>query len=111
MEGLKLVSFQLGLVLVAFALSLSFPPIGAPVGIAIAIFSCGLDFFDVPLSARGLPFREKLMVIWQNKWLAVGFGLAAYLSLLIPVINLFSLPVGVIGATLLTDELEKSRKV
>jgi uncharacterized protein involved in cysteine biosynthesis len=45
-------------------------------------------------------------VIWRNKSLAIGFGAAAYLLLLIPVVNLLSLPVGVIGATLLTDALE-----
>ena len=106
-EGLKLVIFQMVIVSIAFIIGLIFPPIGAPVGIALAIFTCGLDFFDVPLSARGLPFRKKLGIIWQNKALAIGFGLAAYISLLIPVINLLSLPVGVIGATLLTDQIEE----
>jgi CysZ protein len=107
-EGLKLVTFQMVILLIALTLSLIFPPVGAPVGIALAVFTCGLDFFDVPLSARGLPFRKKLGVIWRNKSLAIGFGLAAYLSLLIPVLNLFSLPVGVIGATLLIDAIGES---
>ncbi|MCI0338607.1 MAG: EI24 domain-containing protein [Acidobacteria bacterium] len=105
-EGLKLVMFQATIVLAALVLGLIFPPVGAPFGIAMAIFTCGLDFFDVPLSARGLPFRRKLGVIWRNKSLAIGFGIAAYLSLLIPVVNLLSLPAGVIGATLLADAIE-----
>jgi CysZ protein len=108
-EGLKLVIFQIAIVLIALALSLILPPIGAPFGIAMAVFTCGLDFFDVPLSARGMPFRKKLGVIWRNRSLAIGFGIAAYLSLLIPVLNLLSLPVGVIGATLLTDALERDK--
>jgi CysZ protein len=106
-EGLKLVTFQMVILLIALALSLIFPPVGAPIGISLAVLTCGLDFLDVPLSARGLPFRKKLGVIWRNKSLTIGFGIAAYLSLLIPVVNLLSLPVGVIGATLLTDAIEK----
>ena len=45
-------------------------------------------------------------LIWRNKSLALGFGAAAYLMLLIPVINMLALPIGVIGATLLIDALE-----
>lgn len=104
-EGLKLVMLQLAIAIFVLALSLLFPPVGAPIGIAVAIFLCGLDFFDIPLSTRGWRLRKKLGLIWRNKSLALGFGLAAYLTLLIPVINLFSLPVGVIGATMLVDSL------
>ena len=104
-EGLKLVSFQAVVALAALALGLAFPPVGAPIGVAVAIFLGGLDFFDIPLSTRGLRLRKKLGVIWRNKSLALGFGVAAYLMLLIPVINMLALPVGVVGATLLTDSL------
>jgi CysZ protein len=108
-EGLKLVMLQLVIAICVVALSIAFPPVGAPVGIAVAVFLCGLDFFDIPLSARGLRLRKKLGVIWRNKSLAIGFGAAAYLMLLLPVVNLLSLPVGVIGATLLTDALETNQ--
>jgi CysZ protein len=105
-EGLKLVMFQAVIALAALALGLIFPPVGAPVGIAVAIYLCGLDFLDIPLSTRGMRLKRKLGVIWRNKSLALGFGAAAYLMLLIPVINMLSLPVGVIGATLLIDALD-----
>ena len=105
-EGLKLVMFQLVVALAALALGLAFPPVGAPIGVAIAIFLGGLDFFDIPLSTRGLRLRKKLGLVWRNKSLALGFGAAAYLMLLIPVVNMLALPVGVIGATLLIDALE-----
>jgi CysZ protein len=99
LEGLKLVIFQATIALAALAFGLAFPPVGAPLGIAVAIFLGGLDFFDMPL-------RNKLGVIWRNKALALGFGAATYLMLLIPVINMLALPVGVVGATLLIDALE-----
>jgi CysZ protein len=107
-EGLKLALLHIAIALAALALSIIFPPIGTPVGIVVATFLCGLDFLDVPLSARGIPLGKKLGVIASNKSLALGFGAASYLMLLIPGINLLSLPVGVIGATLLTDQLELS---
>ncbi|MBO0860877.1 MAG: EI24 domain-containing protein [Chloracidobacterium sp.] len=106
LEGLKMVLFQASITLAALAFGLAFPPVGAPIGIVVAIFLGGLDFFDVPLSTRGLPLSDKLGVIWRSKSLALGFGAAAYLMLIIPVINMLALPVGVVGATLLIDALE-----
>lgn len=105
-EGLKLAVFQIVVMLIVLTLSFVFPPVGAPLGIFVAVFLSGLDFLDVPLSARGMPLRKKLGVIGRNKSLALGFGVASYLMLLIPGVNLLLLPVGVIGATLLTDQLE-----
>ena len=49
---------------------------------------------------RGLKLREKLKIIGRHKSLALGFGMAGYVMLVIPIVNLFSLPVGVVGATL-----------
>ncbi len=104
-EGLKLVALQLVVLLLGFVLGFALPVLGHLLWIVLAIATCGLDYLDVPLSARGLPMRAKLKLLWQHKALTFGFGLAGYVLLFIPVINIFSLPVGVIGATLLTDRL------
>ena len=104
-EGLKLVLFQFVLLLAGFVLSFGLPVLGHLLWLVMTVVICGLDFLDVPLSARGLPLRAKLKLLWQHKALTLGFGAAGYVLLFIPVINLFSLPVGVIGATLLTDRL------
>jgi len=105
-EGVKIALLHIVIAGFALLLTLVVPPIGTPVGIFLAIFLCGLDFLDVPLSARGIPFRRKLGIVWRNKSVSLGFGAASYLMLLIPGVNLLSLPVGVIGATLLTDQLD-----
>ncbi|MGE0882969.1 MAG: EI24 domain-containing protein [Blastocatellales bacterium] len=105
-EGLKIALLHIAIGSAALLLSLAFPPVGTPIGIVVAIFLTGLDFLDVPLSARGLPFGKKLGIVGRNKSLALGFGAASYLSLLIPGINLILLPVGVIGATLLTAQID-----
>lgn len=107
-EGVKIVMLHVLIGLAAATVGVAFPPIGAPVGVAVAVFLCGLDFFDVPLAARGLPLGEKLKVIFGNKFLTLGFGIAAYLMLLIPGVNLLSLPVGIIGATLITDQIDQN---
>lgn len=104
-EGLKIAVLHVVVGGLALALNI-IPPIGPVIGVVIAIALCGLDFLDVPLSARGISFRNKLGIVWQNKAAAFGFGAASYLMLLIPGVNLLSLPVGVIGATLLTDQLD-----
>lgn len=103
-EGLKLVLLQLVLLVVGFVLSFGLPVIGHLLWLVMTVVICGLDYLDVPLSARGLPMRAKLKLLWQHKALTLGFGVTGYLLLFIPVINLLSLPVGVIGATLLTGQ-------
>ena len=107
LEGLKLVAFQAAIIFAALIAAIAFPPLGAPAGIMAAVFTCGLDFMDVPLSVRGLPLKSKLGIIFSNKVLAFGFGFAVYLSLLIPIVNLISLPAGIIGSTLLMDTIEE----
>jgi len=104
-EGSKLVMIQLVVGLSALALGLFFPPIAAPLGLAVAICFVSLDYMDVPLSVRGSSLKEKMRLVGRNKALTAGFGAAGYLMLIIPVVNLLSLPVGVIGATLLVNNL------
>ena len=105
-EGAKLVALQLIVTVIVLMFSIFVPVVGTPIGIVIAVFFCGLDYLDVPLSVRGLSLGKKLAVMWRNKSLALGFGAAGYLLLFIPLVNLFSLPVGVIGATRLVGTLD-----
>ncbi|MDX2033262.1 MAG: EI24 domain-containing protein [Blastocatellia bacterium] len=106
LDGGKMAMLHLVVGAGSILLGLAFPPLGVPVGVLIAALLCSLDFMDVPLSARGLRFGAKLRVVFRNKPLTMGFGFAAYVMLLIPVVNLLTLPVSVIGATLLTDAAE-----
>lgn len=103
-EGVKLVAMQLGIVLIILLLTILLPPVGVPVGIFTTICFCGMDFLDVPLSIRGYSFKQK-RGFWRKNFPSIlGFSLAAYFLLHIPVLNLLALPVGVIGATLLLEQ-------
>jgi uncharacterized protein involved in cysteine biosynthesis len=103
-EGLKLVALQLIVVAIILPLTILLPPLGVPLGIVAAICFCGVDFLDVPLSLRGYNFRDKWRWWKQNFPLVLGFSLAGYVLLHIPLVNLLTLPVGVVGASLLVDE-------
>ncbi|QQS45877.1 MAG: EI24 domain-containing protein [Acidobacteriota bacterium] len=111
LEGLKLIGFQVLIIIAVIVSGFLFPPAAAPAGFVLATVLAGLDFLDVPLSARGIRLGKKLGILWRNKALAVGFGLAAHLMLIIPGLNLVLLPAGVIGATLLSDALEAHNRI
>jgi CysZ protein len=107
-EGVKLVVLQLVVVVLILGLTLLLPPVGVPVGSFLTICFCGLDFVDVPLSVRGLSLRRKLNWLWQSRALLLGFAVAAYVALHVPLLNLLALPVGVIGATMLVNQVESA---
>jgi len=104
-EGVKLVALQLILVVIVLIVTIFLAPVGVPLGIVITICFCGIDFVDVPLSVRGMSFRQKVRFLWKSRGLVLGFAVAVYLLLHIPLINLLVLPVGVIGATLLVNQV------
>lgn len=110
-EGVKLISFQALIIVGVIIVGLALPPAAAAAWFVLATFLAGLDFLDVPLSARGIPLGRKLGMLWQNRSLVVGFGMAAHLMLIIPGLNIVLLPAGVIGATLLIDALEANGKL
>jgi CysZ protein len=103
---------RLGLFLAVFVplFMLSLLPLAGLLGAAgIFLYSCyflGLNFLDPVLDRRRLSLRQKLG--WTRSVLAVhmGFGLALFGMMLIPVLNLFLAPCFVVGGTLLWLELE-----
>ena len=105
LEGAKLVGWQLVLVGIVLLLTIFLPPLGVPLGVFVTICFCGIDFLDVPLSMRGMSMRQKFGFLWRSRALVFGFAMAGYLLLHIPILNLFVLPVGVIGATLLVNKV------
>ena len=104
-EGVKLVVIQLLIVAVVLLVTVFFAPVGVPLGVFMTICFCGLDFVDVPLSVRGMSFRQKMGVLWHNRATVLGFAVTAYVLLHIPVVNLLALPVGIVGATLLVHQV------
>lgn len=69
------------------------------------------DYLDFPLERRPGPtgplgFKARGSLILRHRSAMLGFGLAATLLLLVPVVNFLFLPLAVSGATILFLELE-----
>jgi CysZ protein len=60
-----------------------------------------LEYAGFAMDHRHLRFPQRRALIWQHRWLMLGFGAAAFLILLVPLLNFLCLPVLVVGGTLL----------
>ncbi|MCA8934646.1 MAG: EI24 domain-containing protein [Planctomycetes bacterium] len=61
----------------------------------------GADLMDCSLSLRDQNLSQKLAWTKKNLWASAGLGAAASLVMLVPGLNLFVMPAGAAGATLL----------
>jgi CysZ protein len=67
-----------------------------------------LEYAGFAMDHRQLRFRQRRALIWQHRWLMLGFGTAAFLTLLIPLLNFICLPALVVGGTLLILDTENA---
>jgi CysZ protein len=69
-----------------------------------------LEYAGFAMDHRQMPFAARRALIWQQRWLMLGFGAAGFLTLLIPLLNFVCLPALVVGGTLLFLHVEGSSK-
>lgn len=60
-----------------------------------------LEYAGFAMDHRQLRFPQRRALIWQHRWLMLGFGAAAFLTMLVPLLNFICLPALVVGGTLL----------
>ncbi|MFT3922841.1 MAG: EI24 domain-containing protein [Myxococcales bacterium] len=65
-----------------------------------------IDYTDWPASRRGIELRARLSLFSKRPWLMVGFGLAVWGCLFVPILNLAFMPIAVAGGTRLFLDLE-----
>ena len=107
LEALKLLLVKVVVLLPLLFLNL-IPFVGAVPFILAMMYFAALDYMDLPMERKRYRLWEKRRVMRASRAKCLGFGAAAYLSLLIPFLGLFMLPVGVVGGTLLfLDAQEK----
>jgi len=75
------------------------PWVGLPLVFAIGAAVSALVWFDEPLSSCGYDHRERVRVIWQNRWRALGVGTGLQLATAVPFLNLLLLPSLAVVAT------------
>lgn len=86
-----------------FILSL-IPPLNAAAPLLWMVFSAwmlALEYADYPMGNHGLKFSEIRDRLRKKRTVALGFGAAATVLTLIPVVNFLAMPVAVSGATVL----------
>lgn len=75
--------------------------LAAPGMVLAAILFLPLDYASYTLDRRRIPFSEKRRWVLARLPLMLGYGSAAFLTCLVPGLNLLALPVLVVGGTLL----------
>ena len=89
-------------------LALSFLPfvgfLAQVVLVYFTIYWCAVEYLDYPLSEAGTPLRQLRRRIKRQGILALGFGTGQFLLSLTPVLNLVSVPAGVVAATRLCQD-------
>ncbi|MGH9323277.1 MAG: EI24 domain-containing protein [Vicinamibacteria bacterium] len=89
-------------------LLLAFIPIaGPPLAFLWAAYALGFQFFDPPLTRRGLDFAAKRAWHRRHRAEAIGFGAAGLFALFIPLADLLVAPTLAAAATLLVLDLEE----
>ena len=68
-----------------------------------------LQYAGYAMDHRLMTFAQRRDLIWKHRWLMLGFGAAASLTLLIPLLNFICLPILVVGATLLMRHAEGNK--
>ena len=80
--------------------------VSAVVGSFFTASYFAIDYTDWPASRRGLGVRQRLSLFWARPWLMVGFGVAVWGCLFVPILNLAFMPIAVAGGTRLFLDLE-----
>ncbi|WP_430780986.1 EI24 domain-containing protein [Actinoplanes sp. G11-F43] len=103
-DSLKLIGISVLIGVPLFLLGL-IPFVGQTVipvlGGAVGGWLLALELTGVPFQRRGQRLRHRRVVLAQRKPLTLGFGVAVFLTFLIPLGAVFLMPAAIAGATLL----------
>jgi CysZ protein len=94
-----------GLWLLALGVPLFGPLLQSVLGVALTALYLALDYVDLPASRRGWPVGRRLGLVRAHPRELLGFGLGVWVLLIVPVVNLLTMPAAVAGGALLFLEL------
>jgi CysZ protein len=81
------------------------------VGATVTCAYFAIDYTDWPASRRGLGVRARLALMRRRPFLMLGFGLAVWGCLFVPVLNVAFMPIAVAGGTRLFLDLESHEQL
>ncbi|UQN13769.1 EI24 domain-containing protein [Gulosibacter sp. ACHW.36C] len=107
-DGLRLFGMGLFAALIVFVCGL-LPLVGSLIGWLLGAYFAGrafaVDLTGTPGDARGIPLTARRQLLASNRAKSLGFGVAVYLSFLIPLGAVVGTPAAAVGGTLLLREL------
>jgi CysZ protein len=117
-RSLKAELGRMALYLTGFVLLLSlhlFPPVGTAIyGVALPVYTLfflGWEYLDYSMERSRFPFAGKRKTAFRNAGTFLGLGAGSAILLLIPLVNLLTIPVCVAGATLLFCDLRTAGRL
>lgn len=107
-DAAVLIGMAIGTGLLVFLLGL-IPVVGTVIGISLGAILGGRalarELTGHAGDARGMSLAERRALLRSRPWRTLGFGIVAYLLLLIPGVAVVATPVAIVGATLLVRDL------
>jgi CysZ protein len=103
-ESLLLLAVGLAAGVALLALNLV-PVVGQVVGAMVWGYLLAVELLAIPLQRRGLYLRDRLRVLWRHRLLVTGFGVAAFLLFLVPLMNVLAMPGAIVGGTMLARHI------
>jgi len=111
-EELRRLAFFLALVVPLVLVGFVIPAahaVTAPLVLIVTLLFLPIDYASYVLDRRRYSFREKRRWVAANVPVMLGFGAAAFLGCLVPVLNLAAMPLLVVGGTLLALRVEPEK--
>lgn len=89
----RFIALVLAAILLLFCLAIvQIPWAGVPLVFAIGAALQALVWFNAPLCQRGYDRRDRAIVLWLNRWRALGVGVGLQIATAVPFVNLLLLP-------------------
>ena len=108
-DEFRKVAFFAGVQLVLWGLGVLLPVL-APAAVALAMLFTlvflPLEYAGFAMDRRGLRFAQRRALVRRHPGLMLGFGAAASLTLLLPLLNFVCMPALVVGGTLMMLHLD-----
>lgn len=105
-ESKRMGLFLLGMVLLLFLHLL--PGLGQllypPLSLGFTVFFLAVEYTGYVFARKGATFRDQQDFIRSHKAMMFGFGLGVFCLLVVPFVQFFCIPLGVVGATRLWYE-------
>jgi len=104
-----------GLVQLALLLLGMFPGAGhflhGVLGWVMNAFFAGVEMSGEALARRGVRGQQRWTIFTRNYWRILGLGMGVMLLLLVPLLQLVTVPVAVIGGTIVVVDLEREGRL